>query len=78
MLSVIRILFGSITLEVVIMIAIISANDHEHPLLTYPVKSISSSVTGENVTGLVYFPLGFFFLVLYLSKNIKGPTSLPV
>ena len=65
--SVIRILFGSISLEVVIMIAIIPANYHEHPLLTYSEKSISSPVTRENVTELVYFPLGFFFLVLYLS-----------
>ena len=61
MLLEIKILFGSITLEKIIMITIISANHHEHPSLTYPMKFIPSPV---HRAGLFFTVL---FLVLYLS-----------
>ena len=45
------------------MIAIISANDHEHPFLTYPVKSIFSPVYQRKLTSPGWlFPTEFFLL----------------
>ena len=54
------------------MIAIISANDHEHHSLTRPVKSISSLVYRRKRHRAGLFCTGFFFLVVYLSSKMSN------
>ena len=47
------------------MVAILLANDHEHPFLRYPVKSICSPVYRRKRHRAGLFSTAFFFLVLY-------------